>query len=662
MKNRRILFDIETDGLLHEATQIWIFHCVDLETSETFEWVLGDLGFKDFIEKEVKELVGHFILGFDIPVLEKLFEFKISLTDIKITDTLILSRVLNYNRFNNRHSLEVWGEALGQPKQEHDNWLEFSPEMVTRCRSDVALNANVLEVLQEEYLALFSKNPLVKQHLNVEHSVSWWCSQAELHGWPFDMEAARLLAPRLQEELDKAYNALNARLGMKAVAVDMSKGIVEEKRPKWIKNGFYDQHTCNWFNIEPPSGFEGEERLVEGPYCRVTFEKLSLDSVADVKIFLFRNGWEPTSWNFKKDPVTMSLTKTSPKITDDSLEFLGGDGRLYSNFAVARSRLAILNTWINVCKDGRVHGECNPIGTPSFRATHSVIVNVPSADTAWGPEMRSLFYAPKGYRLIGCDSASNQARGLAFFLKNPQFTDTLLNGDIHAFNARILDQVLKDMGFSWDSHIINAGKAIVSDEQRGVLSKEDFLRSNSELAQKALFAVKRAAAKRILYAFLFGASGGKLWLYITDILDSTKGNKLKAGFTAAVPGFKDLVDRLEKIYKSTSSKGKGYIPALSGAKLYVDSKHKLLVYLLQSTEKLTCGGAVHLLIRRLKEENIWFQPCIMMHDEVQFLVKEADAERAAVIGRECFRDGPKLFGIEIMDGGAKIGANWYETH
>ena len=38
------------------------------------------------------------------------------------------------------------------------------------------------------------------------------------------------------------------------------------------------------------------------------------------------------------------------------------------------------------------------------------------------------------------------------------------------------------------------------------------------------------------------------------------------------------------------------------------------------------------------------------------------AERAAEIGKQSFKDGPKLFGIEIMDGEAKIGNNWYEVH
>jgi hypothetical protein len=44
------------------------------------------------------------------------------------------------------------------------------------------------------------------------------------------------------------------------------------------------------------------------------------------------------------------------------------------------------------------------------------------------------------------------------------------------------------------------------------------------------------------------------------------------------------------------------------------------------------------------------------------MVPEKHAERAAEIGKQAFIDGPKLFGVNIMDGDAKIGDNWYEIH
>ena len=153
-----------------------------------------------------------------------------------------------------------------------------------------------------------------------------------------------------------------------------------------------------------------------------------------------------------------------------------------------------------------------------------------------------------------------------------------------------------------------------------------------------------------------------MWSYIFGNFDEDLGNKLKKGFLKSVPGFSSLMKKLENIYGKTSQIGDGYIPSIGGYRVYTNSFHKLLVYLLQSTEKATCACSVMLLMERLEERGIEYQPCIFMHDEVQYLVDEKDAEVAAAIGKQAFADGPKLVGVNIMDGDSKIGNNWYETH
>lgn len=628
----RWVFDIETDGLLNKCTNMWILAAFNLDTREMKYWLHGDLGWKAVFD-EATLVVGHNILGFDVFVLEKLFGYKFPKT-CKMHDTLLMSQILDYKRFgNDGHSLAVWGENLAFPKHDFNDWSKLSQEMIDYCLQDVHLGTRVYEELLDEFATLAEKAPQIKDYMRAEHAVAKWATMASLHGWPFDMEAAKKLYVALEESMQKAYDALSARLGTKTVAVDKVKGVVETKMPKWTKAGFYDVHTARWFDIDPCSGYDGEERRVIGEYCRVEFQELSLDSVSDVKTFLYRNGWVPTEWNYKPDPVTGKKVKTSPKVTEDSLEFLGGDGKLYTEFLTAKSRFGILKTWIeNTDSNGMLHGDCMTIGTPSMRTRHSIIVNVPSADSPWGKEMRQLFSHKPGWKVIGCDSAGNQARGLAHYLGDQKFIDTLINGDIHQYNADILTTVVQEIG-----------KA---------MKRPDLM----------TYVVKRPQAKRILYAFLFGASGAKLWSYIFGSLDETYGKKLKAGFLKAVPGFKALLEKLENIYGKTSQRGDGYIPSIAGNRIYVDSFHKLLVYLLQSCEKATCGAAVMLTMERLEEANIPYIPLIMMHDEEDFMVPDEYAEQAAAIGKQAFKDGPKLFGIEIMDGDAKIGNNWYEVH
>jgi DNA polymerase I-like protein with 3'-5' exonuclease and polymerase domains len=326
---------------------------------------------------------------------------------------------------------------------------------------------------------------------------------------------------------------------------------------------------------------------------------------------------------------------------------MDGDGKLYCDFLTTKSRYGILNTWLNeVDSNGNLHGDCMLIGTPSMRARHSIIVNVPSAEAAWGPEMRALFITEPGWKIIGADSSGNQARGLAHYLKSEEFTHTLLNGDIHTFNAKAINSVLINMGINWSEYLVKSG--VKADE--------------SHTLEVAIAKAMRARAKRILYAFLFGASGGKLWSYLFDKIDETRGKKFKLGFTKAVPGFAVLLDKLESIYGKTKQYGDGYIPCIAGNRIYCDSFHKLLVYLLQSLEKVTCASALMLTMENLEKENIPYKPYIFYHDEIDFAVPEEYVERAAAISKASFRDGPKLFGVTIMDGEAKIGNNWFEVH
>lgn len=624
----RLVFDIETNELLQKLTRMWIMVAYNLDTQKTCIWLEGDLSWKEEFDKATL-VVGHNILGFDIFALKKLFGYKFPKT-VKFHDTLIMSQVQNYRRFGDEgHSLKVWGDYFKFPKVEHEDWTQFSPEMQNRCVTDVRLSVKVYDYLVKELATISVKNPQIKEYLRAEHAAAIWSTEASLHGWPFDMVAAQALRDTLEAKVEEALLALTSKLGTKTVPTDKVKGIVETKRPKWIKAGCYDKHTSEYFGIDPWSGYE--DRPIEGEYCRVSFEPLSLSSTTDVKIFLFRNGWVPTEWNFKSVEGSFKKVKTSPKITEDSLEFLGGDGKLYSEYAVAKSRLSILKTWMeNVDGNGKLHGDCMVVGTPSMRSRHSLIVNVPSTDSAYGKEMRSLFIAAPGWTLIGCDSSGNQARGLAHYLGDDKFIDTLLHGDIHQFNADILTQIV---------------------------------RTNKHFeGQYRNFEVKRSQAKRILYAFLFGASGTKLWSYIFGTFNEDFGAVLKREFIKAVPGFKSLVDYLNKVFATTKKFGDGYIYGIGGNRIYVDSTHKLLVYLLQAAEKATCATALMVAVQALEEENIPYVPCIFYHDEIDFMVPDEYAERAAAIGKAGFKEGPKRYGIEIMDGESKIGKNWFEVH
>ena len=165
-----IVFDLETNGLLHDATRI---HCVALHwcqdnRTETFndekyatspkELPMGSnysiTTALSYLE-DADVLIGHNIIGFDIPIITSLYPW-FNPRGI-IVDTLLLSRLYHPNLLDidqkrnwkhmplqlyGRHSLEAWGCRLGDYKgnfSKTTDWKEWSQEMEDYCKQDVVV-------------------------------------------------------------------------------------------------------------------------------------------------------------------------------------------------------------------------------------------------------------------------------------------------------------------------------------------------------------------------------------------------------------------------------------------------------------------------------------------------------------------------------------------
>ncbi len=446
MQPKSIVFDLETDGLLHEATTIWIFVAEDLNTGE--QTVFSD---EDKTARPLKELpafldscrllAGHHILMYDVLILEKLLGWKPKPKQ-KLVDTMVMSQVLNYKRFGFGHSLKVWGDFFGYPKVEHDDWSQYSAEMRNRCVIDVKLNVKVYNYLVAELNSRKNKDTL-KLGIKVEHGTSRFVGRSVLHGWPFDVVKAKEVRNQLEEKMGLIEQTINPKLKTKLTQLDRDP---EFKSPAWIKTGNYAVRTAGWFEIDPARGQE-EDRPVWGDYCRVELVQPDIGSMESVKSLLYELGWEPDEWNYVKDGKGV-LVKSSPKLTEASLEPLGEVGAMINEFYTLRSRHSILKTWMeeNLTDQNKIHGDCFVIGTPTARSRHAVIANIPSADATFGPEIRSLFSSRPGYVIVGADSKGNQNRALAHYLNNAAYTEAICTGDIHDFNRKILESIVGPMG------------------------------------------------------------------------------------------------------------------------------------------------------------------------------------------------------------------------
>jgi len=157
-----LIFDIETDGLLQDVTTIHCLVIYDLETKETLAY--NDTGNQEPISRGIQRLndantiIGHNIIGYDIPVIDKLFPWFVCPATV---DTLLLSRLYHSDmmkldkRHNwkgmplqlyGRHSLEAYGHRLNEFKGDFGkdtDWKEWSQEMEDYCVQDVLLTTKL---------------------------------------------------------------------------------------------------------------------------------------------------------------------------------------------------------------------------------------------------------------------------------------------------------------------------------------------------------------------------------------------------------------------------------------------------------------------------------------------------------------------------------------
>lgn len=158
-----IIFDLETNGLLRDVSTI---HCLVLhDTEEGKTHVFNDLGSVEplirgiTLLEEADCIVGHNIINYDIPVIQKLYPF-FEPCGI-VVDTLLLSRLYHPNLLDidkkrnwknmplqlyGRHSLESYGYRLGEYKGEFGkttDWKEWSQEMQDYCEQDVRVTTKL---------------------------------------------------------------------------------------------------------------------------------------------------------------------------------------------------------------------------------------------------------------------------------------------------------------------------------------------------------------------------------------------------------------------------------------------------------------------------------------------------------------------------------------
>lgn len=608
----KYIFDIETNGLFPD--KVWMLVAQDCETEEVFSYSDYDDDLPSLDEGLVrlgnaKIIAGHNIIGFDLPVMKRLLGWEPA-EGTRVWDTFLMSQLCKYQR-GHLHGLKGWGGFFDYPKGDHEDWECYSKEMLEYCIRDVELNLKVYNRVSKEASILIKQNPKFLNALNLEHDFAMVNAEITANGWAFDMDKAEALYEEILYKMEHIEDEINPQLGL--VAVMRGNKEVDQIVKK---DGSYYKRVIDWFELE--QDIKASNGDISGPYTRVEFKEVDIGQMAEVKKFLLDRGWKPDDWTVKK--IDGRWIKQSPKLTDSSLKPLGELGKYISDYYMLRNRLATVEGWIEEVKDedkyndGRLHGSMFTIGTPSFRCRHRTIVNIPGVYAPYGKELRSLLTCEKGMKVIGADSAGNQFRGLCHYINDDNFTNEVINGDVHQRNADILG-------------------------------------------------ISRPQAKTFIYAYLFGAGHAKLGEAVSGKKSAKIGKDADAKFKATLPGLKVLKDQLEDEYRMSQIKtGQGFIMGADGRRVMVGSEHQTLNYLLQTLEGITCKAALVYASKKIKELGLSAYPTLFYHDEVVFVAKESDAEKVKEICVEAFKEAPKSVGVMCMDGDGQIGDSYADVH
>ena len=404
-----LVFDIETDDL--KATKIHCLVAQDIDTNQLYKFPPNRLEEGYELLTKANRLIGHNIIGFDIPMVEKFGG--VDLSNKPVVDTLVMSRLFNPVR-EGGHSLETWGYRLGFKKIEFDDYKNYSNEMLTYCTRDVQLNAVLFHKLREE------GRGFDKEAVKLEQSVAEVIKQQEINGFKFDMQKAELLLAELRQKMQEAEDEVHKEF--KPKLVDIKQVTPKKKKDGTLsKVGLTDEE---YQNILDTNNFK--------PFMRRKLQDFNLGSRKQIGEYLIEFGWKPKRFTPTGQPIVDE--KTLANI--DNIP----QAKLIAYYLLYQKRIAQIDSWIKAVEDdGRVHGFVIPNGTITGRMTHRNpnMAQVPNLGSLYGKECRSCWTVREGYKLVGIDASSLELRMLAHYMQDEEFTNEIINGAIHTFNQKI---------------------------------------------------------------------------------------------------------------------------------------------------------------------------------------------------------------------------------
>lgn len=423
-----MIFDIEADALVN-PTKIHVVSYVDEDGKVQS---ITDYNEMRRFFREQPLLIGHNIVCYDVPVVQKILGVKVK---ARLIDTLPLSWYLHDSR--PRHGLEVWGEELGIPKVQIDDWENLPIEdYIERCEEDVKINSKLWQRFQAELWKLYDNDGQGVDRLIDYLTFKMQCAALqEKSRWKLDEDKARQGLKELEEIRDKKLQALRG-------AMPKVPNLSPRTRPKkmYKQDGTLTKLGERWRELLQERGLHKD--YTGTLYVTIDYEEPNPNSHQQVKDWLFSLGWEPNEFKYKMDEETRKF-RAIPQINtqvpgevgvsesvkalfekEPALEELDG---LY----VISHRISILEGFLkNVDEEGFVVAAVGGL-TNTLRFKHRICVNLPGVNAQYGKLIRGCLTAPEGYELCGSDMAALEDRTKQHYMwdYDPEYVKQMLSPD-----------------------------------------------------------------------------------------------------------------------------------------------------------------------------------------------------------------------------------------
>ena len=392
----RIVLDIETN-LAHDKIHVVVTK--DIDTGEVKLWKAAD-NLREYL-KDVSLIIGHNVIGFDAPVLNRCWKTKIRLN--QVYDTLIVSRLLDPSR-ENGHSLEAWGQTLGFHKIDYAKvwtWLMDRNEEYRGESFDLPHHGLLddycvrdVEVTAKLYLKLVNdlkEKQFSQESVDLEHRVAAIISEQERNGFKLDQIYTTCLLTDIKSKVA---------------------GIYERMQQRWPP-----------VTVERFSDKTGK-RLKDSV---VTFNPGSRQQIGEK---LKELGWKPKEFTETGLPKIDETVLAGVKIPE---------AQVIAEYLMLQKRISQIESWMEaVGKDGRVHGKVITNGAVTGRCTHSSpnLAQIPNTSSMYGAECRACWTVEEDRVLVGCDLSGIELRCLSHYMQDEEWQRELLEGDVHWKNTQ----------------------------------------------------------------------------------------------------------------------------------------------------------------------------------------------------------------------------------